>query len=35
MASRRKFDSPWKTILEALFPEFMQLFVPEARVVCR
>jgi hypothetical protein len=30
MASRRKFDSPWKTILEALFPEFMQLFVPEA-----
>ncbi|MCX6359198.1 MAG: cytosolic protein [Armatimonadetes bacterium] len=30
MASRRNFDSPWKTILEALFPEFLQLFVPEA-----
>ncbi len=30
MAGRRRFDSPWKTVLEALFAEFLQLFVPDA-----
>ncbi|MCX6360725.1 MAG: cytosolic protein [Armatimonadetes bacterium] len=30
MAGRRRFDSPWKTVLEALFEEFLQLFVPDA-----
>jgi hypothetical protein len=33
MAGRRRFDSPWKMIIEALFPEFIELFVPEAHRV--
>lgn len=30
MAGRRRYDSPWKTIIEALFPEFVQMLVPAA-----
>ena len=24
------FDSPWKDIIEAFFPQFMEFFVPES-----
>ena len=24
------FDSPWKDIIEAFFPKFMEFFVPES-----
>ncbi len=32
MASRRRYDSPWKTIIEALFREFIQMFIPAAHL---
>jgi len=30
MRARRPFDEPWKRIIEALFPDFVAMFLPEA-----